>query len=71
MVFRLPVLVFSGVLFSISAASFARADTIPVTSGALTVAWDDPSSFELFGRAFLLLGTGLARVMCLRRRGAV
>ena len=49
MAFRLPILVFVGLFFSISAASSARADTIPVTSGELTIAWDDPSSFVLFG----------------------
>lgn len=49
MVFRLPILVLLGFFFSIPAASPARADTISVTSGALTIAWDDPSSFELFG----------------------
>jgi hypothetical protein len=49
MAFRLPILVLVGFFFSISAASSARADTIPVTSGALTIAWDDPSSFVLFG----------------------
>jgi hypothetical protein len=48
MAFRLPILVLVGFFFSISAASSARADTIPVTSGALTIAWD-PSSFVLFG----------------------
>ena len=49
MAFRLPILVLVGCCFSIFAASSARADTIPVTSGALTIAWDDPSSFVLFG----------------------
>ena len=34
MAFRLPILVLVGFCFSISAASPARADTIPVTSGA-------------------------------------
>jgi hypothetical protein len=54
---RLPILVCAGFLFSISAASSARADTIPVTSGALRVAWDDPSSFVLFGpNGFALSG---------------
>ena len=49
MAFRLPILVSAGLLFSIFPASSARADTIPVTSGGLTIAWDDPSSFVLFG----------------------
>jgi hypothetical protein len=49
MALRLPILTLFGFFFSISAASSARADTIAVTSGALTIAWDDPSSFVLFG----------------------
>lgn len=49
MAFRLPILVCAGLFFSISASTSARADTIPVTSGALTVAWDDPSSFLVSG----------------------
>jgi hypothetical protein len=49
MAFRLPILVVVGFFLSISAASSARADAISVTSGALTVAWDDPSSFLVSG----------------------
>jgi hypothetical protein len=62
MAFRLPILVFAGLLFSISAASSARADTIPITSGTFTVAWDDPSSFELFGPAGFALSGLFIRV---------
>jgi hypothetical protein len=43
---RLPILTLAGLLLGIFPA---RADTITVTSGGLNIAWDDASSFAIFG----------------------
>lgn len=43
-------------LFGISTAAPARAETITVTSGHATVAWDDPSWFQLFADGLVLGG---------------
>jgi hypothetical protein len=44
--FYLPL---AGFLFGICTADTVGAEPITVTSGALNVAWDDPSGFGVFG----------------------
>jgi len=55
MAIRYRLLLATLLVFGIS-PSVARADPIAVTSGSLNIAWDDPSSFRVFGAGFELSG---------------
>lgn len=51
---RFHVLAVATLLLALLTASTARADTIVVSAGAATVAWDDPPFFDLMGDGFHL-----------------
>jgi hypothetical protein len=55
MAIRYRLLIAALLVFGIS-PSIARADPIALTSGNLNIAWDDPSSFRVFGPGFELSG---------------
>jgi hypothetical protein len=55
MAIRYRLLLAALLAFGIS-PSIARADPIALTSGSLNIAWDDPSSFRVFGAGFELSG---------------
>lgn len=55
MAMRYRLLIAALLVFSIS-ASAAWADPVTIRSGSLTVAWDDPSSFNITGDGLVLSG---------------